>query len=76
MILDPGRAGFPCQHDDRKEDCCPEYGHDDRGVASEPHDVEEARHQITSFLGLTNQRCDVADRYAGIAHSPKRDLGV
>ena len=76
MVLDPGCAGFPGQHNDREEEYCPESGHDDRGVASKPHEVEEARRQITSFLGLTNQRCDVADRDPGISCSPKRDLGV
>ena len=72
MVLNPGRAGFPSEYDDRKEDCRPKEWHDDRGVASEPHEVEEARCQITSFLGLSNERCDVADRDPGISCSPKR----
>lgn len=76
MVLDPGRAGFPSEYDDREEDCSPEYGHNDRGVASEPHNVQEARCQIAYFLGLSNERRDIADRDAGITYSPKRDLGI
>ena len=76
MVLDPGRAGFPRQHDDREEKGCAEQRHDDRGVASQSHKIEEARRQITSFLRLPNERCDVADRDPGITRSPERDLGV
>lgn len=76
MILDPGCAGFPRKHNDREEDGCPESGHNDRGVASEPHEVEEARCQISSFLGLSNERGDVTDRDPGITCGPERDLGI
>ena len=76
MVLNPGRAGFPSEYDDRKEDGCPKEWHDDRGMASQSHKIQEARCQITSFLGLSNERCDIADRDASITCGPKRYLGV
>jgi hypothetical protein len=76
MVLDPGCAGFPSEYDDPKEDCRPKEWHDDRGVASKPHQVEEARCQITPLLGLSNERCDITDRNPGIPRSPKRDLCI
>ena len=48
MVLDPGCAGFPRQHDDCKEDCRPEEWHEDRGVTSQSHQIKEARRQIMS----------------------------
>ena len=76
MVLDPGCAGFPGKHDDREEDCRPEEWHNERGVASESDEVQEPRRQITSFLGLSNERRDITDRDAGRARSPERDLGI
>ena len=76
MVLDPGRAGFPRQHNDREEDGRPKEWHDDRGVASQSDKIQEPRSQITSFLGLSNERRDITDRDAGRARGPDRDLGV
>jgi hypothetical protein len=76
MVLDPGCAGFPRQHDDCKEDCRPEEWHEDRGVTSQSHQIKEARRQITPLLSLPNKWGNVTDRNPGRARSPERDLGV
>jgi hypothetical protein len=76
MVLDPGCAGFPRQHDDCKEDCRPEEWHEDRGVTSQSHQIKEARRQITPLLSLPNKWGDVTDRNPGIPRSPKRDLCI
>jgi hypothetical protein len=76
MILDPGRAGFPRQHDDCEEEDRPDKGHEDRGVTSQSHQIKEARRQITPLLSLPNKWGDVTDRNPGIPRSPKRDLCI
>ena len=76
MILDPGRPGFPSEDDDRKEDCRPEQRHDDRGVTSQANQIEKARSEITSVLGLADKWSDIADYDPDIPGCAKRHLDI
>ena len=76
MILDPGRAGFPGEDDDRKEDCRPEQRHDNRGVTSQANQIENPRSEITSILGLADKWSDIADRDPNGPCCPERHLGI
>ena len=76
MILDPGGTGFPGEDDDRKEDCRPEQRHDDGRVTSQANQIEKARSEITSILGLAYKWSDIADRDTDIPCCPERHLRI